>query len=135
MKKQFCDTNIFLRYLTADDKAKYSKCRALFEKVVDGKITLFTSDLVIAEVIWTLQSYYKVPKDEVIEKVATILNTPNIKVENFTILAEALLLYSMKNIDFIDAYNSSYMQNYAVDEIYSYDKDFDRIESLTRIEP
>ena len=70
MKKRFVDTNIFLRYLTADDTLKYSKCKALFERAVSGKEILVTSGMVIAEVIWTLLSYYKVSKEEVIEKVS-----------------------------------------------------------------
>ena len=135
MKKRFVDTNIFLRYLTADDPSKYSRCRTLFERAVAGDEILITSEVVIAELIWTLLSYYKVSKEEVIEKVSKILNTPNIMVKNHKILAESLLLYSLKNIDFIDAYNSVYMKQSNSEEIYSYDKDFDNVEFLYRIEP
>ena len=66
---------------------------------------------------------------------SAILNTPNLFVENHKILTEALLLYSLKNIDFIDAYNSVYMKQSNLEEIYSYDKDFDTVEFLYRIEP
>ncbi len=135
MKKRFVDTNIFLRYLTGDDKAKYSKCRTLFERAVSGKEFLVTSEMVIAEVIWTLLSYYKVSKEEVIEKVSIILNTPNIQVENHKVLTEALLLYSIKNIDFIDAYNAVYVKHKKLAEIYSYDEDFDKVEFVKRVEP
>lgn len=51
MKTVFVDTNIFLRYLTADEPAKYEKCREIFKKAVDGKIRLMTSDMVVAELI------------------------------------------------------------------------------------
>jgi len=33
-------TIIFLRYLTADDPSKYKKCKELFKKAVEGKISL-----------------------------------------------------------------------------------------------
>ncbi len=135
MKSSFIDTNIFLRFLTADDKGKYAKCRQLFERAVSGKETLVTSELVIAEVVWTLLSFYKVPKQEVIEKVSIILNTPNLKVENQKILTDALAIYSIKSIDFIDAYNSAYMRHKKLDKIYSYDTDFDKVELLKRAEP
>ncbi len=135
MKSSFIDTNIFLRFLTADDKGKYAKCRQLFEKTVSGKELLVTSEMVIAEVVWTLLSFYKVPKQEVIEKVSIILNTPNLKVENQKILTDALAIYSIKNINFIDAYNSAYMRHKKLDKIYSYDTDFDKIELLKRAEP
>ncbi len=135
MKRRFLDTNIVLRYLTADDKAKYSRCRALFERTVRGKEVLVTSDMVIAEVIWTLLSYYKVPKEEIVEKVSIILNTPNLEVENRKVLTEALLLYGIKRIDFIDAYNLAYMKHKKILEVYSYDKDFDQVEFSKRVEP
>lgn len=135
IKSSFIDTNIFLRFLTADDKEKYARCRQLFERAVNGKELLVTSELAIAEVVWTLLSFYKVPKQEVIEKVSIILNTPNLKVENQKTLTDALAIYSIKNINFIDAYNSAYMRHKKLDKIYSYDTDFDKVELLKRAEP
>ncbi|MFZ3073239.1 MAG: PIN domain-containing protein [Thermodesulfobacteriota bacterium] len=135
MKARFIDTNVFLRYLTADDRVKYNKCKALFERAVNGGETLVTSDMVIAEVVWTLLSYYKTPKSEIVEKVSIILNTPNIEVKNYRIITEALAIYSVQNIDFIDAYNAVFMKHNKTEEIYSYDKDFDGVDFLRRIEP
>lgn len=135
MKKRFVDTNIFLRYLTADDEDKYSRCRALLERAFKGKEGLSTSAMVIAEITWTLLSFYKVPKEEVIEKITIILNTPNLEVENRKVFAEALEIYSLKNIDFIDAYNAVFMKSNKLDEIYSYDEDFDKIEFVKRKTP
>lgn len=135
MKKRFVDTNVFLRYLTADDKEKYGRCRALFERAIAGKEVLVTTDLVIAELVWTLLSYYKVPKEEVIENVSIILNSPNLNVKNQKVLMEALLLYSIKAIDFIDAYNAASMKNDRIEGIYSYDRDFDGVEFVERVEP
>ena len=68
MENKFVDTNIFLRYLTKDDPSKYERCRTMFKKALEGEIAISTSGMVIAELIWTLLSYYKVPKAEVIEK-------------------------------------------------------------------
>ncbi|MDI6745386.1 MAG: PIN domain-containing protein [Thermodesulfovibrionales bacterium] len=135
MKTVFVDTNIFLRYLTADEPAKYEKCREIFKKAVDGKIRLLTSDMVVAELIWTLQSFYKVLKPEVIEKISILTNTPNLNIPNSGIIAEALIVYSRKNIDYIDAYNSVFMRHHNTGEIYSYDSDFDGIDGINRIEP
>lgn len=135
MKKRFVDTNVFLRYLTADDKAKYARCKALFERVVGGKEILHTTDMVIAELVWTLLSYYKVPKEEAIEKASIILNTPNLMVKNHKVLIEALSLYSIKAIDFIDAYNAVSMKHERIEEIYSYDEDFDKIDFVKKTEP
>jgi hypothetical protein len=68
-----------------------------------GAFSTIGGGLVIAELIWTLRCYYRVPKEEVIEKVSIIISTPNLHVVDRTIIADALVLYSQKNIDFIDA--------------------------------
>jgi predicted nucleic-acid-binding protein len=135
MRKIFIDTNIFLRYLTADDPAKYVRCREIFKKAVDGKISLLTSDLVIAELVWTLQSFYKVPKNEVIEKITVIISTSNIFIPNKNLISEALVIYSRKNIDYIDAYNAVFMKYNAAHEVLTYDSDFDMFEDIKRLEP
>jgi predicted nucleic acid-binding protein len=135
MKTAFVDTNIFLRYLTADDPAKYKKCRELFKSAINGKISLLTSEMVIAELIWTLQSFYKVPKEEVVEKISVVISTRNLIIPNSGIIAEALVIYSRKNIDYIDAYNSVFMKHHNTIDIYSYDGDFDTIGGIKRIEP
>ncbi len=131
----FVDTNIFIRYLTGDDPVKYENCKNLFRKTVEGKISLLTSSMVIAEIIWTLQSFYKVPKEEVIEKVAVIINTPNLYIPERNIISEALVIYSRKNIDYIDAYNAVFMRHNKSKELFSYDEDFNMIDGIKRREP
>jgi len=91
--------------------------------------------MVIAELIWTLLSYYKVPKAEVIEKVSVILGTENLFIPDKDVLADALVLYGRKNIDFIDAYNAVFMKYHGLRKIYSYDEDFEMIEDIERKEP
>ena len=135
MRNKFVDTNVFLTYLTQDDPSTYERCREMFKKALEGEIALSTSGMVIAELIWTLLSYYKVPKAEVIEKVSVILATENLFIPDKDVLADALVLYARKNIDFIDAYNTVFMKYQGLREIYSYDEDFDPIEDIERKEP
>jgi predicted nucleic acid-binding protein len=135
MENKFVDTNVFLRYLTKDDLSKYERCREMFKRALEGELTISTSAMVIAELIWTLLSYYKVPKAEVIEKVSVILGTDNLFVPDKNVLADALVLYARKNIDFIDAYNAVFMKYQGLREIYSYDEDFETIEDIERKEP
>ena len=134
MRKTFIDTNIFLRYLTKDDPSKYYKCREIFKKAIEGNAELVTSGIVIAELIWTLLSYYKVQKADVIEKISIIVNTDNLYIPDKDIITDALVLFSRKNIDYIDAYNAVFMKRYGFEEIYSYDKDFDAVEGIKRVE-
>jgi predicted nucleic-acid-binding protein len=90
---------------------------------------------VIAELVWTLTSYYKVPKADVIEKISVIIGTEGIRIPDKDIIAEAIVLYGRKNIDYIDAYNASFMKHHGMDKIFSYDLDFDSIGEVKRQEP
>ena len=135
METTFVDTNIFLRYLTKDDPSRYEKCREMFKKAMKGDIAITTSGIVIAELVLTLLSYYKVPKAEVIEKVTVIVGTKNLSIADKHIVADALVLYARKNIDFIDAYNAIFMRYQGLRDIYSYDEDFELIEDIRRREP
>ncbi len=132
---RFVDTNIFIRYLTDDIPDKADRCEKIFQKAVDGEESLYTTDMVIAEIVWVLESYYELPGAEVQEKVEKILNTPNLTCPNKDMILTALVLYVKKNIDFIDAYNAVILRKEGTREVYSYDKHYDRISWLIRKEP
>lgn len=132
---KFVDTNIFIRYLTNDFPDKADKCERIFKKAVKREEDLYTTDMVIAEIVWVLESYYELPKMEVQEKVEKILNTPNLTCPNKDLILTALALYTEKNVDFIDAYNALILRNEGIRDVYSYDKHYGRISWLTRIAP
>ena len=132
---RFVDTNIFLRFLVNDDHVQANACEGLFRDTIQGETTLLTSEMVIAEIVWVLESYYHLEKADIQMNVEKILNTPNLHCPNQEIIISALSLYVEKNIDYIDAYNAFLLKKHEVFEIYSYDKHFDRIDWLKRIEP
>jgi len=106
MRRVFVDTNVFLRFLTCDDPAKAEKARRLFASAVAGELVAETSLLVIAEIVWTLESYYGLAHNDVAEHVTAILSTPNLECPHKEMLLEALLAYTDLNVDFIDAYHA-----------------------------
>jgi uncharacterized protein len=136
MNPVFVDTNIFLRFLTNDDPAKAKRAEKLFRDAVAGRTSLTTSSLVIAEIVWTLESYYELAKNEVAERVEKILNTPNLDCEETSLILHALDTYVHQNVDFIDAYDGFYMKERGLTRIATYDrKHFGRISWVEIIEP
>lgn len=118
----FVDTNVFLRFLTNDDPAKAKRAETLFRDALRGKFRLATSLLVIAEIIWTLESFYKLEKLDIATKVEKILNTPNLDCPETPLLFMALDLYVHANIDFVDAYNAFHMKEHGLTHILTYDR-------------
>lgn len=132
---KFLDANIILRYLTEDIPSEALKCHRLFKDVSEGKETLFTNILVIAEVLWVLSSEYRFARAKVIEGIQKIINTPYINIDNRETILSALDIFDASNIDFIDSYNAAVMLQKGIDTIYSYDKHYDRIKGIRRLKP
>lgn len=135
MTQYFVDTNIFLRFLTRDDEKQYQACRKLLEKASTGKIKLITSAVVILEVLWTLNSYYNEPKEQIVEKIMSLLDSPNLEVENKEIFHEAIIIWQQENVSFNDSIHYVWMQKRKIKKIYSFDKDFDRLPLVSRLLP
>ena len=130
----FLDTNIWLRFFTRDDPARAEACRQLFERAAQGDLRLTTNEMVLAELEWTLRSYYKVPKPAVVERLSAVLGTPSLQLPRRALVEAALSLYDRPNVDYVDAYNAADLQARGLTTIASYDSDFDRL-GVKRVEP
>ncbi len=136
MKTCFIDTNLFIRYLTNDDLEKADRVDRLLDKAANSDIKLITAEIVIAEVVWVLESYYKLEKKQIAEMLRAILSTPGLDVQNGKIVENALQYYAPNNIDFVDACIVALMQKQEITGIYSFDKKhLDRITNVNRLEP
>lgn len=131
----FVDTNIFLRYLTGDDPEQAPKARRLLERAERGEEQLVTTVLTIAEIVWVLESVYELDRASIRAKVVAILGISGLTVEDQEILLQAIVWYEEKNVDFADAYSAAWMDRRDLDEVYTFDRDFDRFEGLTPMQP
>jgi len=131
----FIDTNIFLRYFEREDELAYKKTERLFTEIVNGNIVGVSTSLVIAEVIWVLVKFYGWDKEEICNNIEFILITPNIRFKDKAILVNAVNVYREKNISFIDAYNYSFMRANGINEVFSFDRDYDKLPDINRLEP
>ena len=136
MKTYFVDTNLFIRYFTNDDIEKANRVEELLDKAALGKVRLITCEVVLAEVVWVLESYYNLNKVQIAERLGAILATPGLNVLNGKVVEKAVEYYLNENIDFIDAYIVSLMNRLNISSIYSFDKKhLKRIKSIKRLEP
>src|SRR5260370_13982588 len=127
----FADTNLFLRYLTNDVPAQADLVQSLLERAGNGNINLITTGLVVAEIVWTMESYYQLDKREIQEMILGMLNTDGLDVIDADLILQAIVLYADKNVDFIDAFNAARMVRNKVDKIYTFDqKHFKRFDGI-----
>lgn len=132
----FADTNLFLRFLTKDVPEQAEAVHKLLLQAAQGDISLITTSIVIAEIVWTLESFYKETKDKIQQMVLSFLNTPGLEVDNGELIIRALRRYVDKSIDFIDAYHAAWMEIHNITTIYTFDQNhFSKIEELTVLTP
>ncbi len=89
-ERVFADTNLFLRYLTNDVPAQADAVEALLKRAKRGEISLVTNALVMAEIVWTLESFYKLQKAEIRDKVLAILNTSGVEITDSELVLQAV---------------------------------------------
>jgi predicted nucleic acid-binding protein len=133
----FIDTNIFLRIFVKENTKSYDDCFELFNKIKNSKAPyiFYTGNIVTSEVLWTLTSYYKETKVNIIEKLNSISHNKNLDIVDNYDLNTALVIFENFNVKFADALIASIPQ---IREkkwtVISYDKDFDKI-GVIRKEP
>ena len=117
----FADTNLFLRYLTNDVPQQADAVERLLRQAAAGEIVLVVNSLVIAEIVWVLESFYRLSRDDVRAKVLAILNTAGLEIPEANLVLQAVTWYAEQNVDFIDAYNAAWMLARGVSTAYTFD--------------
>ena len=126
----YADTNIFIRFF-ADDMPEQTKIsKKILKGLLEDKYELYVCNLVFAEIVYVLESYYKLDKKDILDKMFAILKFKNLVVENKSIIIEALEIYNEKNIDFTDAYMACHARKAGCNRLFSFDKDFTKINFL-----
>lgn len=135
MKTALVDANVILRLFTNDPPEMAEQAQRLFARVDAGEIILFVPDLVVAEVVWVMQSFYHYPTADISSLLQDFLSHPGLVCEDKSRLLVALSLFASKNIDLIDALVSVQMNHLGISEIYSFDSHFNRLPGISRLAP
>ena len=135
---KFLDTNIFIRYLAWDDPVKGEASKAFFEKLLLGDDEVLSSESVVAEILYVLTSsrHYGLSRSEAIERLQPALVAQGLRFADKRAILRAVEVYSDYSfLDFEDALSVAHMEAARINEIMSYDRGFDRVEGIVRVEP
>ena len=133
-RRLLLDSNVLLRFLTGEPRAQAEASRNLFVSAASGDVVLEVCPVVVAEVFYTLESFYKVQREEVAARLAALLLRKGIKVMESDRVFDALARLGKVNVGFADAYLAA---GAALDSVpvASFDRDFDRFKDIKRVEP
>jgi predicted nucleic-acid-binding protein len=127
----FVDTNILVRHLTGDPPAMAGRAT----RYLAAEAELLLTDLVVAETVYVLESFYEAPRAQVAEAIRSLIGFDSIVTVDPALVLRAVEVYETARIDFAEAYLVACAESTGVGEIVSFDRSIDRVGTITRVEP
>ena len=127
----FVDTNVLVRHLTGDPPDMAARATAY----LGTERELLLTDLVVAETVYALESFYETPRDQVAQAVRSLVAFASILCVDRALLLRAIEVYETDRIDFAEAYLVACAETTGVSKVASFDRSIDRINTIERIEP
>jgi predicted nucleic-acid-binding protein len=100
-----------------------------------GDERLMLADLVVAECVYVLESFYEVERARVATLMRAAIALPSVEVIDAPLLLRALELYERERLDFAEAYLVANAEATGVRRVMSFDRAIDRVETVVRVEP
>jgi predicted nucleic-acid-binding protein len=122
---------VLIRHLTGDPPEMAARATRAFADSDE----LLLADLIVAECVYVLESFYQVPRARVAELMRAAIALPTVKTLDPATLRRALEVYEVDRLDFADAYLVAQAEATGVKQILSFDKSIDRVATVTRHEP
>ena len=134
MERQLVDTNVLARFFTGEPPEMAVKARRLVERADNGELVLVVLPVIVGELVYTLESYYGLPRKEVATRLLSFLQSRGIESTEPARITDALTRCRDRNAHFADAYlAASAVELYH--PIASFDRDFDKFKDVRRVEP
>jgi len=127
----FVDTNVLVRHLTGDPPGMATRATDF----LSAETELLLTDLVAAETVCVLESFYEAPRDDVAEALRSLIAFDSIVCVDPSLLLRAVEVYETDRVDFAEAYLVACAESTGVGRIASFDRSLDRIDTIERVEP
>lgn len=127
MTQLLIDTNVFLRFLLADNQQQYKQAENIFRKAKEKKVELIIPQIIIFEISFALEKYYKFTKEQVIEKLKGIISAEYFEIEDGEVFGRALSLYQGNNVSLVDCFLVCFAQNKDT-MLFTFDKNLQNLD-------
>ena len=96
---------------------------------------LFLTDLIAAETVYVLESFYEAPRAQVAEALRSLVAFDSIVCVDPPLVRRAIEVYETERIDFAEAYLVACAESTGVGKVASFDRSIDRVATVARVEP
>ena len=126
------DANVILRFLLKDELPLAERAQAIFAAIERGEITAYLDPVILAEVVWVLKSYYKMPPAEIAADLLALINSEHIILADQESYAAALRMYAEGAAHFGDACACVLANRQCAGRLLSFDRKLDRVPGIKR---
>lgn len=112
-----------------------ARAATLFDAAAEGRTVLVVEDVVLAEVVWTLRSFYQASRADIADLLRALLSDDNLLNNDKSALSLALTLYHRHNVGFADALIAARSLTLEDADVISFDRGISRIPGVVRHEP
>lgn len=116
------DTNVLVRLLTRDDDKQAEKVRTLIEKSADENDRFFVSDIVLAELAWTLERTYGFDKAAIGMAFKALADNATLGFESRDTLRLAHQIFEDAKVGFADCLIVAKAQVHGCRSLVTFDK-------------
>lgn len=116
------DTNILVRFLVGDDHDQAQVVYNLFKKVELNKNELFVSLLVVLELLWVLESAYKIERNNIINSLSDLTLMPILKFENLEAIQKFIIAAKNSKYDLSDLLIAHASSSSGCETVFTFDK-------------
>lgn len=119
------DTNVLVRFLTADDVVQYARARKFMERhrTTQGEAPLlFVPALVACEVAWVLGTVHSYPRDLIGMAIRGLLDSRDLMFEERETVEAALGAFQSGRGDFADYFILEAARSAGCDSVATFDK-------------
>ncbi len=130
MKCYWCDASVVLRLLTGEPEGLAQGALEIFRRAERGAHRLRLHSVTVAEVVYTLKSYYKVALPEISEALIALLERDGVELAEEEAVLEALRSLPSGSAGFADVLLAGVARR-GGDGVATFDRDFRQLDVET----
>jgi predicted nucleic acid-binding protein len=125
------DSNVVVRFLAKDHPEHLEKAKKLMAQAEEGTCELVLAPWIVAEVLYTLISFYGADKKQTCDALLALMMSGGIRTLDEEIVVDALKRFREKNVDFADAMLAAQAVAMKIQPA-SFDSDLDKFADVKR---
>ncbi|GAC1470964.1 MAG: type II toxin-antitoxin system VapC family toxin [Chamaesiphon sp.] len=124
------DTNVIVRFLVRDDEQQWQIASQYINDALQANQPCLINNIVLCEVVWVLQTSYKLSREKLIDTLEKILKTNIFVFENREAIEWAIEQMKSGKADFSDYLISRLTQLAACEETATFDTKLSQLQGI-----